>query len=161
MIKTAEISECGKYRYQLKRQWGSGNNFVLFIAFNPSIADSEIDDPTLTRCINFAKMQNYDGLIMANLFAYRATNPNDLIGDKDYLIGALNDDWIRRSIKEVDAIVVCWGNDGAYLNRSDEVLEILKEYQEVKQVFCLDKNATGQPKHPLYAKSDKDWVKFF
>lgn len=98
---------------------------------------------------------------MANLFAYRATNPNDLIGDKDYLIGALNDDWIRRSIEEVDAIVVCWGNDGAYLNRSDEVLEILKEYQEVKQVFCLDKNATGQPRHPLYAKSNKNWVKFF
>ena len=160
MIKSAEISECGKYRYQLKRQWGGGNNFVLFVGLNPSVADAEIDDPTLTRCINFAKSQNYDGLIINNLFAYRATNPDDLIGEKDYLVGALNDDWIKRSLAEVNAIVVCWGNDGVYLNRNEEVLKILKEHQGSKPVFCLDKNSTGQPKHPLYAKGDKEWVEF-
>ena len=161
MIKSAEISECGIYRYQLKRQWSSGNNFVLFIGLNPSKADAEIDDPTLTRCIGFSQREGYDGLIIANLFAYRATDPNDLIGEKDYLVGKLNDDWIKRSIDGAQAVVVCWGNDGAYLNRSEEVLEILKEYQDDKPIFCLDKNATGQPKHPLYAKGDKEWIRFF
>ena len=70
MKKKANISDCGKYRYSLERHWGEGNKTVIFVGLNPSIADAEIDDPTIRRCINFAKSWGYDRLIMLNISAY-------------------------------------------------------------------------------------------
>ena len=76
--KSAVFSTCRKYRYSLTRSWNLTENYVLFIGLNPSIADETIDDPTLTRCINFAKDWGYSGLIMVNLFAYMSTYPIEL-----------------------------------------------------------------------------------
>ena len=51
---------------------------MLFIGLNPSTADGIDDDPTIRRCIRFAKDRGYGRLSVANLFAYRATRPADL-----------------------------------------------------------------------------------
>jgi len=48
----------------------------MFIGLNPSTADETSDDPTLTRCINYAKYWGFGGVCMANLFAFRATKPS-------------------------------------------------------------------------------------
>ena len=76
----AIFSECKKYRYLLWRKWGKSphSKYVMFVGLNPSTADESIDDPTIRRCICFAKDWGYDGLFMANLFAYRATYPVDM-----------------------------------------------------------------------------------
>ncbi|GHX72979.1 hypothetical protein VCSRO16_3593 [Vibrio cholerae] len=73
MKNTAELSKCRKYRYALWRTWDSDKPFAMFIGLNPSTADEKNDDPTLRRCINFAKSWGYGGVCMANLFAFRAT----------------------------------------------------------------------------------------
>lgn len=67
------ISDCGQYRYKLTRRWGDGEQKGLFIGLNPSIADAEIDDPTIRRCIGFSSRFGCDELVVVNLFAYRAT----------------------------------------------------------------------------------------
>ncbi len=74
--KSASILNCRKYRYSLTRSWNSAKGYVLFIGLNPSTADETIDDPTLRRCMNYAKDWGYGGLIMVNLFAYMSTLSN-------------------------------------------------------------------------------------
>jgi len=80
MKSHATFSPCRKYRYSLFRIWDEDKSLVLFIGLNPSTADEKEDDPTIRRCINFAKQWGwgYGGLIMGNLFSFRATQPSDL-----------------------------------------------------------------------------------
>ena len=91
---------------------------------NPSIADESFDDPTLTRCINFAKDWGYGGLIMVNLFAYMSTYPMELKKVK-LPIGKDNNMHILKNYLKSELTVVAWGNDGYFLSRDKEVLEII------------------------------------
>ncbi len=82
MTRNAHLSICRRYRYALLRRWGEGKN-AMFIGLNPSTADETADDPTIRRCVSFAKAWGFGGLCMANLFAYRATNPADMLMQAD------------------------------------------------------------------------------
>lgn len=53
--KTAWISSCQRYRYALSRTWDESKGYVLFIGQNPSTADAEVDDPTIKKCMKFAR----------------------------------------------------------------------------------------------------------
>src|SRR5689334_16488446 len=75
--KAASISECGRYRYSLHRWWGAGER-LYFVMLNPSTADAEVDDPTIRRCMGFARTLGFDGIGVVNLYAFRATKPADL-----------------------------------------------------------------------------------
>ena len=78
MKRSAEISECGKYRWWLRRRWADGP-VVCFVMLNPSTADAEQDDPTIRRCIGFAQAWGCGALEVRNLFPFRATNPADML----------------------------------------------------------------------------------
>ena len=82
-MQDAVISKCSKYRYSLSRQWNKEKEKVLFIMLNPSKADDKIDDPTVRRCISFAKNWGFGGLMIGNLFAYRTTYPKELFKTKN------------------------------------------------------------------------------
>ena len=66
----------GDYRYLLWREWDNSHKTVSFIMLNPSRADAQVNDPTITRCINFAKSWGYGRLEVVNLFAYRTPKPS-------------------------------------------------------------------------------------
>lgn len=142
MEKKAIISKDKIYRYKLSRTWDSTKPTILFIGLNPSIADENVDDPTITRCINFAKDWGYGTLLMANLFAFRSTYPKDiyLIDDP---IGKDNDHYLLECVTQSDLIVTCWGNNGTYMNREKVITEL------VPNLYCLQKNKNGTPHHPL------------
>ena len=89
----AVFSPCRTYRYALSRVWAADKPYALFIGLNPSTADETLDDPTIRRCIDFAKRWGYGGLVMANLFAYRATNPSEMKAATDP-VGVANDEWL-------------------------------------------------------------------
>jgi len=143
MKNTAELSECRTYRYALWRTWDETKPTVMFIGLNPSTADETNDDPTLTRCINFANSWGYGGVCMANLFAFRATKPQDMKTAKDP-VGSNNDDWLLKLANEADLVVGAWGNDGSFLGRSKHVIKLIPE------LHCLKINKSGEPTHPLY-----------
>ena len=103
MIEDAKISDCGQYRYMLKRIWEQGKPLVLFICLNPSTADVEQDDPTVRKCISLARDLGYGGLIMANLFAFRATKPKDLKSARNP-VGPENDAWLRKLRKQASVV---------------------------------------------------------
>ncbi len=147
MEKGAALSPCRRYRYALWRIWDEQKPLVLFIGLNPSTADEQYDDPTLTRCINFAKAWGYGGVYTANLFAYRATKPKDLFKRKR-IIGKDNNDWLNTLAAKVDLVIAAWGNDGRYQNRANQVK------QQLPLLHYLKMNKSGEPAHPLYLKAD-------
>lgn len=115
----------------------------MFVGLNPSTADETFDDPTLTRCINFAKSWGYGGVCMANLFAFRATEPADMKASDDP-IGSENNEWLQKLAKDAALVIAAWGNDGSYLERSEQVKAFLPD------LYCLKVNKSGEPAHPLY-----------
>ena len=150
----AIFSDCRKYRYSLWRQWSNtGKGYVMFIGLNPSIADETDDDRTVTRCINFAKAWGYDALYMTNLFAFCATNPDDMkLADEP--IGRENDQTLIDLSKNAGIIVAAWGNDGTYLGRDQEIKNLLPD------LYFLKLTKDGNPAHPLYLLSTLTPQKF-
>ena len=124
MKKTAHISKCKQYRYALWRQWDEAKPYVLFVGLNPSTADAVEDDPTLRRCMGYARDWGYGGVCMANLFAYRAAEPKVMMAAKD-AVGPQNDQWLVRLADEAGLIVAAWGNDGSFQGRADSVRKLM------------------------------------
>lgn len=151
MKKGACISPCTKYRYWLYREWDNQKRSCLFIMLNPSTADDKKDDPTIRRCIAYAQGFGYGSLYVVNLFALRATNKAE-IQKTENPIGPENDQWIEQLSKKADCIIAAWGNDGKYLNRSQEILKKLS--QEGHIVYCLKVSKHNEPCHPLYLKKE-------
>lgn len=116
----------------------------MLIGLNPSTADARRNDPTIRRCIGFARDWGYGGVWVLNLFAFRATYPRDLKAAPDP-IGPRNDEWLRRVARKVDRVVAVWGNDGGFMARSSRVRGMLGNRLEVIRL-----NAGGEPAHPLY-----------
>ena len=151
MRKSAEISACGKYRYHLRRVWDLDLPRVAFIMLNPSTADDKEDDPTIRRCIAFARAWGYGGLDVVNLFAYRATDPREL-KKASSPIGPDNDGNLLAVARHADKVICAWGAHGDLFGRSWRVIEKLRK--EGISPLCLEKTKKGLPKHPLYLKAD-------
>jgi len=155
MNKGAILSRNRIYRYVLWREWDSSKATCVFIGLNPSTADETLDDPTLRRCVNFAKSWGYGKYVMVNLFAYRATKPQDLI-KHDKPVGYKNNYYIKKQCQNAERVVVAWGNQGNLLKRDKQVLKLLKGIP----LKCFKITSKGQPAHPLYQSKDSVLVNF-
>lgn len=150
MNRKATISECGKYRWWLERQWAeTGKGFVNFLMLNPSTADAEVDDPTIRKCIGFAQRWGYDGLHVTNVWAYRATDPKDLPNDC-----SRGDDrnwaYIEAGLLSARITVAAWGTSFRPGPAATRVLkELFAKHSETK-TRCLGLTRYGDPRHPLY-----------
>lgn len=144
---SAKLSSCRQYRYTLVRAWDDSRPTVMFVGLNPSTADAKINDPTVRRCIGFARRWGFGKLVLTNLFAFRSTDPS-LLKDIDDPIGPDNDHWIAESSRTADLTVVAWGIHGRLRDRDQEVLSQLKE------PHCLGTTKSGAPRHPLYLSAN-------
>ena len=148
----AVFSKCSLYRYLLQRVWDARLQTLNFVMLNPSTADANKDDATIRRCIGFARDLGYGALEVTNLFALRSTNPKVLRGHKDPVGGQDNDWAIVNSAKACQLTICAWGNHGRYLNRGNQVLDMLRK-AGIKP-HALKIGQYGDPAHPLYLKSD-------
>jgi hypothetical protein len=139
----AIFSKCRTYRYSLWREWDAERGHVLFVALNPSTADERHDDPTIRRCIGFARDWGYGGVYVANLFAFRATQTSDLLA-ASAPIGPANDRHLRRLVTQARIVVAAWGVHGCHLGRDAVVARALPS------LHCLSTTRAGFPAHPLY-----------
>lgn len=153
MKSDATFSQCRRYRYVLWRLWDESKPYAMFVGLNPSTADETLNDPTIKRCMAFARSWGYGGLCMANLFAFRATYPPILRAAKDP-VGPDNDQWLRELAKAAGVIVAAWGNDGAFLGRSKVVSS------NIQNLMCLKVNKTGEPAHPLYQPASATPIRY-
>ena len=148
------FSPCRTYRYSLWRKWIGGNGYAMLVGLNPSTADETQDDPTIRRCIAFAKSWGYSALCMANLFAYRATDPNSMLAATDP-VGPENDNYLRMLAKRAGVVVAAWGANGAHRGRAAEVVALLD-----RELHCLALTRGGHPGHPLYLLKTRTPVPF-
>ena len=146
----AAFSDDREYRYSLWRKWDKDLDCMMVIGLNPSTADETEDDPTIRRCTRFAKDWGFGGLYMLNLFAIRATDPKIMLKHQ-YPIGEKNDEFLVEMANECQLVLAAWGNHGAHRSRDWNVRRLIEKHKQMK---CLGKTKTGQPKHPLYIKAD-------
>ena len=149
--RTAIFDRTEQYRYQLGRRWQPNGSTVTFIMLNPSTADASQDDPTLRACMQFAQRWDYAALSVVNLFGYRTPHPKVLKQAADP-IGAENDAYVLRAVEKAEAVVLGWGNYGGFLGRDRAILNLLTPYQ--KKLHYLERNKSGQPRHPLYIRRE-------
>lgn len=143
--KGAHFSIDRKYRYNLWRIWEPEYPKINWLMLNPSTADENVEDPTISKCIRFSKMWGYGSVYITNIFAYRATAPEDMKAQADP-IGPNNDWYVWSTAKMVDKVICAWGNHGEHLGRADHTRNMLKDVE----LHCLKLNKTGEPQHPLY-----------
>lgn len=169
----ADISADGKFRYILWREWrgvaphenwrwfgakdGNGAELgepksCLFIMLNPSTADADKDDPTIRRCVAFAKRFGFDRLEVVNLFAFRATDPKEILGmtGGGDPIGPRNQEVIEIAAGDAGLIICAWGTHGSHIGQDETVIGWL----DGKEAYVLGRSKEGHPRHPLYLKSD-------
>jgi len=149
LLKSAVFSEDRAYRYQLTRTWDETNaDICAFIGLNPSTADETEDDPTIRRCIDFARQWGHGGLIMLNLFAFRATDPKVMKAAADP-IGPENIFKILEGCERSSRVVAAWGVHGSHMGMGRRVAKLMQPRLE-----CLGTTKAGHPRHPLYLRKD-------
>lgn len=141
----SQFSSDRLYRYTLWRNWGT-EPYLMIIGLNPSTADEIKDDPTLRRCVGFARREGFGALCMTNLFAYRTSDPRELNCIVD-IVGRDNDYWLCQMARNAGCIVAAWGTKGVLKGRDREVIALIGHG---KNLYCFGKTKQGHPKHPLY-----------
>lgn len=138
------------YRYRLWRTWDPALPKLCLVMLNPSTADAENNDPTISRCINLARTWGYGGVEVVNLFAFRSSSPRELWQSEDP-VGPSNDRYIKYAAAHADACVVAWGNlPPGRIARAQNVLNMLKAHK----LLCPGVTKLSHPRHPLYLASD-------
>jgi hypothetical protein len=144
MASGADFSECRIYRYRLWRAWDNSLPTLNVVGLNPSTADETVDDPTIRRCIGFARDWGYGGLVMTNLFAYRSTDPKALLTADDP-IGPCNKDWLTQTALLSEMVLAAWGAHVMAFVQEGVVRRAARG-----RLYCLGLTKSGAPRHPLY-----------
>jgi hypothetical protein len=156
----AILSACGTYRYHLWRRWDELLPTMVWVMLNPSTADAAADDPTIRRCIGFAKREGCGGISVRNVFALRATDPDELVKHPDpfgpeneaYLLGA-------RNVSLMTILVLGWGARltsprlRGYYRRAEACTVVQKPR-------CFGVTKAGDPRHPLYLPGNAPLVQW-
>jgi hypothetical protein len=144
----ALFSPCRRYRYLLWRRWDESLPTMALIGLNPSTADEQKDDPTIRRCIGYARDWGFGALHMLNIFAWRSTMPSVLRQQGGAAVGPRNNEYIAEVVGNAHTTVCARGTHGALRGRSVEVRKLLASLGVVPVVLKLTKD--GYPSHPLY-----------
>lgn len=146
----AVLGAGGTYRYRLWRRWGAGAT-VLFVLLNPSTADAHRDDPTLRRCLGFARRWGCGGLEVVNLFALRSTDRRGLRAVADP-VGPENDRHIGAAAHRAGLVVAGWGEPAP--DQRARAATVAARLLARVPLHCLGTTQAGQPRHPLYLPAD-------
>lgn len=166
MESWAFISDCGRFRYELGRRWDADGPLIEFIMLNPSTADAEVDDATIRRIVGtekkpgFARRWGYGSAVVRNLYAYRATDPTELVSlNPEICIGPENRDYLSRD--DADCTIAAWGAHPAAVGWwNGYPFGWQRTAIQRTALFCLGTNANGSPKHPLYVPSSRTPIRW-
>jgi hypothetical protein len=146
------------YRYMLWRRWGPNpENMITWVMLNPSTADATEDDPTIRRIVGFSRREGFDAARVVNLFALRATDPNELTAAADP-VGPDNDAQIIASVAMSGGrAIVAWGAHRFAVARAIEVADNQLRGADLR---CLGLTNKGYPRHPLYMPGEAPLIVF-
>lgn len=154
--QSAIFSDCGKYRYWLRRDLDMLNKRpLLWFMINPSVATSSADDPTTRVVCNFALRWGFGIHAAVNGFAAITPDPKVMMAMDDP-IGPDNDNYIKAAIQWIDdndgRIITAWGNPGMYRDRHLEIMDMLKG----RTLLRLGANKNDSPKFPYAIRKDAE-----
>lgn len=141
---TATFSDCGDYRYALTRRWSNAPS-LTYVMLNPSKADEKANDPTIARCEKRARLLGFGGISIANLFAFRATDPADL-KKANAPVGPENEACVRAAVHDGGMTLAAWGVHGEHLGQDRVAISWLEGHP----LHVLGMTRHGHPRHPLY-----------
>lgn len=150
MEMSAVISECGSYRTELRRVWNRDLPLLVVCMLNPSTADHQKNDPTIVTLIHFAKLWGYGGLLIVNLFAFRASEPAAMMKASEPFgpNGATLASAMDYARANGGRLLAAWGNHGDHHDRaewfSNRALQIYR-----LTLICLGTTKGWKPKHPM------------
>lgn len=151
MNRVALISDCGRFRHWLVREWDAALPRACVIMLNPSTADGTQDDPTIRKLIGFGERLGWGAFEVVNLYSYRATKPADLKRAGYLGTGGEHDEYIRRAALGAFAtggpVICAWGANARGLSRPKQVEALLLD--EALPLRALRLLADGIPEHPL------------
>ena len=170
----ADISKCGTYRYTLWRSWDDRLPTAVFVMLNPSTADAQDNDPTIRKCIGFARRWKCGSILVVNMFAYRTAYPAhlamaekrgvDIYGPdgSEVLVNAL-----RKAAERSWPVVVAWGSPSKGGRALRELVDLNARAMTLGSMVhgvdlqCLSTAKDGNPRHPLmlaYATELEPWT---
>ena len=146
-----------EYRYILGTR---GKNPLICIGINPSTAEPGDLDNTLKSVERIALGNGFDSFIMFNVYAQRATNPDDMEQSCNLQLHKENMEAFSYvlSLSEKPAVWAAWGT---IIEKRDYLPVCLKDMLEVGQAYgtqwyCAGKvSKKGHPHHPLYLRKDE------
>lgn len=146
-----------RHRYTLVHRWNPlfGDRLIMWIGLNPSTADEQQLDPTLTRIRSFSQREGFDGFVMTNLFGLRTPYPDEMMKDADP-VGAENDAALLAAADRCEQIVAAWGVSGVYQARAEAVAKLFAG----RELWCLGSTQDGHPRHPLYVAAKQPLVRW-
>jgi hypothetical protein len=150
----AVLSPCEKYRYELWREWDKSKPCVMFVMLNPSTADALKDDPTIRRCMNFAKNWGYGSIKVGNIFAFRSSNPKDLkvpSTELDYFHADQNAQYLNKMAYESKTVICAWGNPP---------IDFVSPLSGLSKLCHLGLTKKNNPRHPLYLKGETTPIEY-
>lgn len=159
----AIFSDDRKHRFALWRDWNiphvfspnySATETVMFIGLNPSTADERNDDPTIRRCIGYAKDWGYNKFVMMNIFALVSTDPKALV-NATHPMQKENNKYLIKQGEQADIIIAAWGTFPEAKKRGAEVAKMFEG-----KLHCLKKTKHGYPSHPLYLRKDLEPIPY-
>lgn len=142
------------WRYRLVRVWDPDKPRLGWVIFNGSRADDHRTDPTVRRCIGFARAWGYGGVDIANLYGLVSKNPAG-VGHHVDPVGPDNDRHLAAVCSENDLTVLAWGTN-ADTDRVHVVAQMLRRLAKRHggSLAVLDWTRGAQPLHPLLAPKD-------
>jgi len=147
-----------EYRYILGTR---GKRPLICIGINPSTAEPDHLDNTLSSVQRIAHFNGYDSFIMFNVYAQRATNPDDMEPSLNEVLHAENMkafEYVLRSSQEEPSVWAAWGTiieKRSYLTECVRDMIALGKGYGARWYFAGARSkAKGHPHHPLYLKKD-------
>ncbi len=146
-----------EYRYILGTR---GNRPVICVGINPSTAAPNDLDPTLKSAQRIALSNGYDSFLMFNVYAQRATRPDDMEQERNEWLHRENMKAFRYLLSIAGERPTVWAAWGAIIEKrrylADCVRDMVAIAGEFDATWChagpISKK--GHPHHPLYLKSD-------
>ena len=151
-----------EYRYILGTR---GEHPLICVGINPSTAAPDDLDPTLQSAQRIALANGYDSFLMFNVYAQRATRPDDMEPTLNPALHEENRKAFRYllSLSEHPAVWAAWGN---IILKRNYLMDCMRD-------FAADGRAagarwftagpllkSGQPHHPLYLKGNTPLLDF-
>ena len=145
-----------EYRYILGTR---GKRPLICIGINPSTAAPDDLDPTLKSAERIAHTNGYDSFLMFNVYAQRATRPDDMEKTRNEWLHDENMKAFRYLLSLSGERPAVWAAWGAIIEKRPYLADCVREMAIIAAeagavwLHAGPLSVKGHPHHPLYLKS--------